>query len=209
MAVGWPTPTDLGNYLGQSITDPVDIAHAQASLDNAKAAVQAEARQTIEAVANDSQVLRGNWTNKLWLPQIPVTGISFMSITHGSVFVSDVNLVVNSDFLWDRMGLVSRVSYITGRLLFPASGHWGGERASINVTYSHGWADIPEYIRQIVLGAASRVYTNPRGVLREDVSMGTVRVMTMYGRTTVVELTDGERRQLKSLRDHAYRALNP
>lgn len=200
----WPSPAELADLLGTTITD---TSHAQAALSSAKAAVQAEARQDIELVQDDAVVLAGNWTNKLWLPQSPVTAVGPVTIEHGSVFVQDVNLQPDTDYLWDRRGLLTRVSYVTGRLLAPAAGYWGGDQATVKVTYSHGYADIPEWVRQIVLAAASRAYSNPEGVLRQDIQMGSARVMTMYGRTNVTELTDAEKTQLRPFRDLAYRSI--
>jgi hypothetical protein len=183
---------DLATFLG---TD-VDAARADEVLADATAAIKGYTRQTIEAVPNDDVVLRGTWSQELWLPERPVTAVSSVVIRNGAIFASEFPLVADKDYRWDRRGLLRRVAYVTGRLLAPASGYWGGEMAYVEVTYSHGFAQIPDDIRAVCLSVASRVYVNPQAILRESVGSYTVQ----YGRTAAAQLDDEEKAQLNRYR---------
>ncbi len=190
----WLQPDDLAAHLGQSF-DTNQTAQAQSALDSAQGAIVGFTRQKIEPVTNDAQELRGNWTDRLSLPQRPVTAVTSIVIRHGSVFVDDYPLTENSDYRWDRLGQVVRVSYIAGRLIGPSRGYWGGDRAVVDVVYSHGYAIIPPDVRSVCLAAAVRVFLNPAGVIREDVA-GVYQVMYSPQRLAVAELTDSEKQLL-------------
>lgn len=160
---------ELGDFLGRTLK-PEQVPRADVLLQLASAAIQAEARQQLELVENEQAELRGNWSHKLWLPERPVTAVSGITIRHGSIFVNDWVLQENNDYRWDRLGLVRRVSYITGRLLAPVSGYWGGDMAVVDVTYSHGFEVIPDDLRGVCLQAAARAFSNPIGVEAEAVT---------------------------------------
>lgn len=185
---------DLAALL-QRTFDATDTAAADIALRMATAAIKNHTKQTIEQVTDQAD-LQGNWSHKLWLPERPVTAVSAVSIIGGSGFVREVVLTQDSDFVLGPMGLLRRVSYITGRLLTPASGYWGGDMAIVRVTYTHGFASIPDDVNAVCLSVASRLMTNPEGLLRESIDSQGVSLGVMYGRTTVAEITDGEAAQL-------------
>jgi hypothetical protein len=187
--------TDLAALL-QRTFDATDNAAAAVALRMATAAIKNHTKQTIEQVVNDQVDLQGNWSHKLWLPERPVTAVSAVSIIGGSGFVREVVLTPNTDFVLGPMGLLRRVSYITGRLLTPASGYWGGDMAIVRPIYTHGFPTIPDDINAVCLSVASRLMSNPEGLLRESIDSQGVSLGVMYGRTSVAEITDGEAAQL-------------
>lgn len=191
----WPTPEDLADRLG--VTD-INYPKAQSDLDAARAAVQAAARQRIEYVAGDQVELVGNWTDRLFLPQLPVTDVTAVTIFHGSVFVNEFPLGPN-DYRWSRRGLVRRVGYVAGRLLAPSSGYWGGDQASVRFTYSHGNVEIPSDIFELVLVAAARQYRNPSGLVMSERQIGNYTERNEYGpRSAIFEiLTPDEKASLR------------
>jgi hypothetical protein len=181
---------DLEAVLGSSFDDPSEAAKAQTVLDLAASMIQDEAKQTISLVTDDVVELRGTWSHLLRLPERPVVDVTAVRIRNGSVFSAEVPLQVDVDYRWDRMGQLRRVSYITGRLLAPASGYWGGDMAVVDVTYSHGYAVVPDRVRTLCVGIAARVVSNPRGV-RESIGPYSVQ----YDRAIPhFELTEAERR---------------
>ena len=177
----WPSPLELGFYLQEDIAP--DDPKALLVLNAAKGAVQADLQQTVEFVPNEIVKMTGKGSNLLLLPQIPVTALT-------SVVVDGETLVQGDDYRWDPRGLLWRLdtkswwgtpvttsqwSYVgalipTGflkRVWMPAS--------TILVTYSHGYATIPDAIRAIVLEAAARVYGNPQALASESIGHYSVR----------------------------------
>jgi hypothetical protein len=181
----------------QKTFDTAEQAAAPIALKMATAAIKNYTRQTIERVVGDQVDLQGNWSHKLWLPERPVTDVTALSIIGGSGFVREVVLTQDTDFVLGPMGLLRRVSYVTGRLLTPASGYWGGDMAIVRVTYTHGFSPVPDDVNGVCLSVASRLMSNPQGLLRESIDSQGVSLSVMYGRTTVAELTDGEKEQLE------------
>ncbi|GAB2951938.1 hypothetical protein GCM10027280_45400 [Micromonospora polyrhachis] len=122
MADQLASPQDLASLLGLVWAD-LD-AGQQASLtmlvEVGTAVVQAEPRQRLVAVADDSITLLGDTGSWLWLPQRPVTAVT--SVTLDGEPISD----------WQRFG--SR--------LWRAGGWAAGayRPSTVAVVYSHGYA---------------------------------------------------------------------
>lgn len=183
------TAADLAAYLGVTIAGD-DVARAELLLDDASAEVQDAAGQTIAAVTGDVVVLRGDWGSVLQLPERPVTAVDAVTVRDAAGITTV--LAENVDYVWDRLGRLQRVS-VTSRVPNPSAGWWGGPNATVTVTYSHGWDDVPQLIRRITRAAAARAWVNPEGA----------RSKTFDGYGAVLsapELTRAERRALRKFR---------
>jgi len=158
VSVEWPTIEDLGNLLALPFSDE-ENATAQRALDNARAAFQAEARHSIEFKQDHEIVIPGSWGSRISLPEPPVDGVSSIKINE--------TLLSPAAYSWRRSGLVVYGSGLgaTNDLSTPTSGWWGGDDAELTVVYSHGFKDIPDEVRTVVMEVAARVLGNPDGLI--------------------------------------------
>lgn len=146
-------------------------------------AVRTIAKQTISQVVNDAVTLRGTWGRMLTLPEQPVASVASVTIdTPGTA--TDVTVDVNL-----RAG---------GRLWRSAG--WRGPDVDVNVTYTHGWATVPEDLVGIVCKSAARAVSNPAGQF-QSVSVGESYRVTFAGTSNeqVGLLTKWE---IQYIRDH-------
>lgn len=150
---GWPTVFDLETLVG--FDHPSDQNDkAQAALDSAKARVQEYTHQKIEAVTNDTVVMNIPFGWKMFLPEVPVTAVSSVTV--------DGTLVAPSEYRWDsETGIVERIS----------GGPWyRGTRwfEGVSVVYSHGYTTIPYAVRDVVLTVAARLMQEPSSGLTDE-----------------------------------------
>jgi hypothetical protein len=146
------TPEDLGVHLGEAIA--ADDARALRILRNASGAVRAAAGyQQFSRVDDDVVVLRGGGP-VLELPQRPV------------IAVTAINGLTTDQWAWDG----------GQRLGFVSGGWWG---SAVQVTYSHGYDDIPDDVVGIVLTAAARAWMNPAGLVSETVGAASFQYDTV------------------------------
>lgn len=157
--MSFATPDELATHMGLSFTAE-DIDRAQLLLDNATGLIQSEARQTIEKVVGDVAELRGTWSRVLQLPERPVTAVSGVTLTDPAGIA--VPLTEGVDYSWDRLGRLRRLGSII-RIPRPLEGYWGGELATVALTYTHGYQTAPPDIKAICLSAAARAFVNPEG----------------------------------------------
>lgn len=154
------TVSELAIWLQRDLED--DDPSAMMALEVATAAMRAEARQTITRIDDDPVVLRGNWRGELWLPERPVLDITSVQIANGAVDEtwdwSGTEILAETAYTWDGMGLVTRAG----------GGWWGGDRATVLVTYSHGYETIPGEIRGLCLQIAGQVYESTGSLITMD-----------------------------------------
>lgn len=143
-------------------------------LDTASAIVRRQARQDFTRRTTTATLYpRGGW---LRLPQRPVISVDTVRVA-GAELVPAAWLLVR-----DRLRLV-RTPYT------PA-----------DVTYTHGYAEVPPDVLAVVLSAAGRVLTNP-GDLRQE-SAGSVSV-TYAAETIGASLAQADRDLLDRYRRNA------
>lgn len=143
------TVADLEDYL-QVDLDATDELRATTLLDLASGLIRRVAGQTFDQVADDQVTLEATYTNRLLLPQLPVTAIS-------SVVTNSVTLTENLHYETVLpAGIIRRLS--TGRWNYPTT-----------VTYTHGYATIPDDLRAICVEMAARAWVNPRGLQSEQI----------------------------------------
>lgn len=159
------TPSDLATFLRET----VDTAAAQQALDLATARIKARTGQTFTVVTGDVVVLEGgDWL--LRLPQRPVTAVTLVETSNGyapltytTAALGTQYRVLGSELTWLGRGLTSP-GYV-----WPAQ---------VRVTYSHGYATLPDDIRECCLVLAQDRYSNPAGLTSETVDDYTWRGQT-------------------------------
>lgn len=129
------TVSDLQNFVGQTL----DSTRAQQALDLATAAIRNRIGDPEEA-ADDEVTLDG--------------GHSYLFVTGPVSEVAEITVdgvvVDPSNYVWNEGGTIRGVgSYVFGSAI-----------ASVVVTYTHGYATIPDDIKTVCLNAAARVITD-------------------------------------------------
>lgn len=177
--VQFATAAELATFKGITIAAGADTDRANLLLQLASAEVQKAARQTLAVVAGDVLRLAGNWTDELVLPQRPVTAVASVKV--------DGTTLGGSTYEWTRLGVLRRLDRT-----------WGGPGVEVEVTYTHGYATIPDDARGVTLQAASRGWDNPSALQSEGVG----DYSTVYGINPVggVLLTSAERDSLAHYR---------
>lgn len=156
--------TDLAHLLKRALTTDESVA-ADLALTLVTDAIKTETDQQIEHVTNDVVTLQGNWTNKLELPEWPVLGVSAVTVNGAALAAGTWFLAAHT--LWrGNLPIFNGPDDWGGDLFFSS---WLGPGQAIVVTYSHGFATIPDVIRAVCIRAALRLVGNPEGLKSETV----------------------------------------
>lgn len=169
------TSSDVAAALGRPLT-AFESSNVSRLLELASAVVRRYTRQTINQVVNDVVVLPGNWSASLVLPERPVTSVSSVTINGSAVtqyVIIDDTLFMGSGSFMPDYG-VSGGSVLDG----PAGSlygqnfsgvSWQGPQAQISVTYTHGYAVIPDDIANEVAGMVAVQMATETGIIREKI----------------------------------------
>ena len=149
---------DVAALLMLEISDPDEVQACIRAIDEATAAIQNYCHQELEYAANDVLTLDCPGGSKIFLPELPVISVS-------TVVENEVTLTVTTDYKLGQFGILYRV----GR-------SWAAGVQNVVVTYSHGYADIPDDILGVCTRAASRIY---QAGLRAKEQNGIVGVANM------------------------------
>lgn len=155
-------PADLAAYLRTAPfeDDPDEEAAAQLALDIATSVVVARTGQTFAAVTGDVVTLDTYPGEDVRLPQRPVTAVtSVVTRDRGSVVTTSRTL--NTDY--EHRG---------DRLRWVGIGSWPYE---VTVTYSHGYATIPDDVKGATLAVAAEIFDNPEGLSRSGLDDDTAQ----------------------------------
>lgn len=138
--------------LAATMQTPVDAAAADLALASASAVIRRWTRQTITRVADDVAQLRVIDCDELVLPQRPVVSVAEVK----------VNALVLNDWVLsgDRLLRTGGWRYLPGTSTYPDPG-------IVQVTYTHGWDEIPDEVRAVCLDLAASTVSNP-GMLRQE-----------------------------------------
>lgn len=134
------TVEDLANFLQLAVSNGPAALRA---IEAATAAIQNYCHQHLAAVTGDVLTLRSRGQYELILPEQPVTAIA-------SVVENGTTLTVDTDYFWERSGLLRRLS-----------GAWRLSNSvfgTVVVTYDHGYTAIPQPLREVCIRSASRAY---------------------------------------------------
>lgn len=166
--------------LASRLQQDVDTSSGQEAVDKASGLIRAVARQTFSFVSQETAVLRGG-ERVLTLPERPLvvdTGPNLLTVTELGEFGSaDLLLAENRDY--SRIGNELTRGWPwwwnTGQRLmgWPYMRPLGVWAPRVRITYSHGYATVPDDIQGFVLDAASALYDNPtslRSVSIDDYS---------------------------------------
>lgn len=135
-------PEDLAVWLGVPASD-TKLLQALAAASNR---FRGQVRHPVSFVADDTITLDGHGTSSILLPAEPVTAIAGLSL-------DGVELVDGTDYEWSQDGYVRRLNYL-----------WPNRLRCIEVTYSHGYADIPPDIAEAIVDQARAQYVVRPGV---------------------------------------------
>jgi len=164
---------DLAAYTGRAVEN---TAQAQLALTLATGIIRAEVGQTLSLVEDDRVTLRAGSRPELYLPERPVVAVS--SVAGDGIRVGE----------WTWAG-----EYVTRPYGWPNL---------VTITYSHGYAVIPDDVRAICLSVAGRVLAqnDPDGpqVAQETVGSYSVQYVPRdAGSATSALLSEGERELLR------------
>lgn len=142
--MSFATPDDLAAYLNTTFAAGPETEQAQAVLDAATTEMTIYMGGFDSPEVTESAALDANNSHVLVLPKSPVTAVN--SVTNdGNV------LTVATDVYW----------YDDGRLYLQSGARWGCKRQSVVVNYTHGYAAVPDELKQVCLQVAARKLENP------------------------------------------------
>jgi hypothetical protein len=140
---------DLATFLQRDLTELTDAADL--ALELATAAIQAEAGQQLTLASETITVAPVGAV--VLLPELPVQAVT-------AVVVAGVTLDPD-DYSVSTLGILRRTD----------GAAWTDP---VTVTYTHGFAAIPEDLRAVCVQAAARVLRNPGGVQAETIGQYSV-----------------------------------
>lgn len=192
------TNADLASRLGLTLTAG-EQTRADALLTLASGLIQQKTRQTISLVNDDVLTRPGDYSERIRLPQRPVVSVASV-VLYGITLVQGDQFYVDGDEI-ARMNWNSVVQDSSfGR---PWSG-WGFPWWNVVVTYTHGFATIPELVKAICMEMAVRVWVNPGSVAREHVGNVATVYENMRFAPSGILMTDAEEDELTEfLRRHS------
>lgn len=167
------TPDDLSSHLGQ----PVDEARATIELESASAIIQAYCDASLTPVNGETVTVplySGHTAN---VPGYPVTSVDSVQVKD---FSGSWQTLDGSNYNWDAAGSVWLT--LPWWKIEPAIKPYG----YVQVTYSYGYAIVPDAVKAVCLSLAARTYVNPYGVLQQN----TGGVSYSYGSRVSSQLGD-------------------
>ncbi len=148
------TVADIEAFLQVEIDTPMQIASAQRALVEASAAIRNYTKQTLERVDDEMITLDSPGGYRLFLPELPVISID-------SVVEDGEMLAAVDDYKLGQHGILHRVDQ-----------KWAEGIQNITITYTHGYATIPDDIVAVCTRAASRGYQTGLKAADTDGVMG-------------------------------------
>lgn len=191
------THDDLAARLGITLTTD-EQTRADTLLALASGLIQQESRQKIELVTDDEYVIRSSYDDRIRLPQRPVVSVSsvVLQLIGGSVSFT----VPSNTYYIDNDELVRTSFPLAVQYAFAQYARgWLGPLFQATITYTHGFAVIPELVKAICMEMVVRVWVNPGTVAREQIG----DTMTVYDNMrfspTGLLMTTEEKEQLNEL----------
>lgn len=138
--VDFATVSDIAAFLQVEISTAAQIAAAERALEEASAAIRNYCRQYLERVDDETITLDGGGGTRIFLPELPVLEVS-------AVTEDGTTLTAGSEYKLGQHGILHRMGQA-----------WASGIQNIVLTYSHGYAVIPDDIVAVCVRAASRAY---------------------------------------------------
>ncbi len=148
------TVADIANFLQVSISTAEQSAAARRALTEASQAIRNYCRQHLELVEDDEVTLDSKGGARLFLPELPVLEVS-------EVIEDGVTLTVDDEYKLGAHGILHRIG-----------ARWKKGVQMIQVTYSHGYAELPDDIVAVATRAASRAYQSGLRAAGDEALLG-------------------------------------
>jgi hypothetical protein len=132
------TLSDVANFL--QIDIPYDDASCERAIAEATEAIRNYCHQYIELVTNETITLDCSGGTRIFLPELPVQSVA-------EVVEDDEILDPDDDYKLGQWGILHRIG-----------DEWAEGIQIIEVTYTHGYATIPDDVVAVCTRAAARVY---------------------------------------------------
>lgn len=157
------TTTELAVWL----RDPTvgDTASAELVLAVASAAIRNFCGWDISETTVTGDALDGTGERSIWLPTLRLTAVS-------AVVENGRALTVVTDYDWTRYGKLIR------------AGRWTRAARSVVVTYTHGYAVVPEVVKGACLIVAAVMHSNPEFQASKSETMGPFAESVSYPTTS-------------------------
>lgn len=143
------TLTELASYLQRDL----DTASATLARAAAQSIVRGYCKQELTDADYTAVILPiepVDWSWGVYLPERPVTAVTSVAV-NGTVYVE------GTDYAWDGYSDLIRLRYrVFSTDAFQVEPH-------AVVSYSAGFATVPETVKAVALAVASRQYDNPTG----------------------------------------------
>lgn len=136
-------PAELATWLGV----PADTPLLLASLRSASRRFRGAVGHEVNLVEDEVITLDGNGRQSLLLPVWPTTAVQLVA-------VDGVELVEGTDYSWSEAGILRRLGCQV----------WPNKLRCVEVTYSHGWAEIPSDITDAVIEQARATFRSEPGL---------------------------------------------
>ncbi|MGW4300424.1 mobile element protein [Streptomyces sp. NPDC004646] len=137
------SPAELAVKLGRAEDDPQMLYALRA----ASRRFRGQVGHRVTFVADDVVWLDGVGRTSLLLPVWPTTAVT-------EVLLDGQALTEGSDYAWSESGILRRLGCL----------HWPDRLRCLRVTYSHGFAESPEDVQEVVAERAEAALTIPVGV---------------------------------------------
>lgn len=154
--------TDLQNWLQLSA---INSAAATLALDVTSGAIRSFCGWSISQETVTADPLDGSGERSLWLPTLRLTAV-------GAVVENGTTLTVVTDYDWTKYGRLIR------------AGRWPRTPRSVVVTYTHGYASVPDVIKGACLIVAAVLYNNPQFLSSRSETMGPFAETASYPTTS-------------------------
>jgi hypothetical protein len=173
---------DLAAYLGRELSAEEEARAESSLLAIASSIVQRYTGQTIELVEDDEATIYAGGVGHLFLPELPVSAIDSIEV--------DGTALDSAAYALTGSGMLSRRDGLWG----PSVEGWSD--AVVVVTYTHGFAVIPDDIVQATVMIASELFSNPGDVQQESIGSYSVS----YGGEDTTDIPDHARALLDKYR---------
>lgn len=173
------TTDDVAAILQRPLT-ATEITTATRLIALASGMVRRYTRQDLTAATGDVITLAGTWGHTIMLPQRPITAVASVVVNGANPayapwkLIDDEIVILTGSFqpdygssLWGGTGLWGPAGSYIGPQATGAS--WQGPQATVTVTYSHGYAVIPDDIVNEVAGMAALQMSSPVGINSEQI----------------------------------------
>lgn len=171
------TVTELEAFMGKDFSEEEAI-QAQAVLDAVEITIEAVSGLSFTHVPEDTIRIQADGHGIIELESKPVNNV-------GPIFKMDGTELLDWEF--DGLGAVYN--------FFP--------NQVVDLTYDHGYEEVPKAVRVIALGMASRVMYNPSGLRQETVGAISVTYPGIGGEAGTINMSALERKILEDLTGNA------